>query len=257
MSSLFCSRSLMTPLVYSTAPSTSLSSRIFFRHVPTTRRTSRQLSRRTVSMPLASSLSWRSGRVQYSPAYRFLFISRYGQYTFSNSSFTGLGNSLVTSRAASSPSFMADGTSGTPNLTMTESVSPYTTTASAGYPLAMVYMRSTASLVSSIMVRPYAVTDEEMARHGSCPTVAPVKPYTELADTLSASCRPFCTAFTIGSVASFMSALARLRAASSSSRICGSSPLCTSPRTNTSPEGVRSSCSSLSLDTSSLLTSVE
>ena len=38
--------------------------------------------------------------------------------------------------AASAPSFIAVGTSGTPNLTMTESVSPYTTIAFAGYPFA-------------------------------------------------------------------------------------------------------------------------
>lgn len=31
-------------------------------------------------------------------------------------------------------------------------------------------------LVNSIMSRPYAVTEDEMARHGSLPTVAPVKP---------------------------------------------------------------------------------
>jgi len=100
------------------------------------------------------------------------------------------------------------------------------------HPLAMQYLVSTASLVEAIMVRPYAVTEEEMARHGNWPTVAPVKPYlhheenkstlvgrsctcrevrfrrcclapaphTELADTLSASWRPFCTAVAEGSV---------------------------------------------------------
>ena len=72
-----------------------------------------------------------------------------------------------------------------------------------GYPFAMVYMDSTAfyegskeeekkkmskekkeslgkdhrrTFVSSIIVRPYAVVDDEIARHGSWPTVAPVKP---------------------------------------------------------------------------------
>ena len=38
-------------------------------------------------------------------------------------------------------------------------------------------------LVLSIISRPYAVTDIEMGKHGSLPTVAPVKPYTELAET--------------------------------------------------------------------------
>jgi len=36
-------------------------------------------------------------------------------------------------------------------------------------------------LVFSIICRPYAVTLDEIAKHGSLPTVAPVKPYTELA----------------------------------------------------------------------------
>lgn len=34
-----------------------------------------------------------------------------------------------------------------------------------------------------IISRPYEVVEAEMARHGILPTVAPVKPYTELADT--------------------------------------------------------------------------
>ena len=37
------------------------------------------------------------------------------------------------------------------------------------------------ALVFSIICRPYAVTLDEMARQGSFPIVAPVKPYTELA----------------------------------------------------------------------------
>ena len=110
-------------------------------------------------------------------------------------------------------------------------MSPYTTTAFAGKPFAIVYARSTSALVAAIIVRPYAVTDDEIARHGSWPTVAPVKPYTELAEILSASCRPFCTATTNGSDARAMSALARLRAASSSSRMSGSTPFCTPART--------------------------
>jgi len=35
--------------------------------------------------------------------------------------------------------------------------------------------------VFSIIWRPYAVTLDEMAKHGSLPIVAPVKPYTEFA----------------------------------------------------------------------------
>lgn len=48
---------------------------------PSLPRTSRQLSRRTVSMPLVSILSHLSGLVHSRPAYRFLLISRYGLYT--------------------------------------------------------------------------------------------------------------------------------------------------------------------------------
>ena len=63
--------------------------------------TSGQLSRRTVSMPFVSILSHTSGLLQYRPAYRFLFMSRYGKYTFSNSSLTGGGKRDVTALAAS------------------------------------------------------------------------------------------------------------------------------------------------------------
>ena len=56
---------------------------------------------------------------------------------------------------------------------------------------------------------------------------------------LSASCRPSSTAFTKGSVAALRSALARLRAASSSSRISGRMPLVRRACTNVSPDGVR------------------
>ena len=48
----------------------------------------------------------------------------------------------------------------------------------------------TCALVDSIIWRPYAVTVDEISRQGSWPTCAPVKPYTELADTLRASWRP-------------------------------------------------------------------
>ena len=42
-----------------------------------------------------------------------------------------------------------------------------------------VYVRT--AFVFSIICRPYAVTLDEMARQGSFPIVAPVKPYTEFA----------------------------------------------------------------------------
>ena len=108
----------------------------------------------------------------------------------------------------------------------------------------------------SIIWRPYAVTLDEIGMHGSCPTVAPVKPYTELADTFSASWRPFITARTNGSFAAFMSFLARLRASSSYLRIVGRLPLCLLARTNTCPLGVRSYSSGASLPTSWRATSV-
>ena len=79
-------------------------------------------------------------------------------------------------------------------------------------------------MVCSIMVRPNAVTLLEMGIQGSWPTVAPVKPYTELAEILMASWRPFCTARTLSSVAAAMSFFAFLRAANSSSKIWGRMP---------------------------------
>ena len=51
-------------------------------------------------------------------------MSRYGKYTFSNSSLIGFMNVALTYSAASSPSFIASSSSGTLNLIMTESVSP-------------------------------------------------------------------------------------------------------------------------------------
>ena len=92
----------------------------------------------------------------------------------------------------------------------------------------------------SIICRPYAVTDFEIARHGSWPTTAPVKPYTELALIFSASCRPFCTAFFSGSVSLAMSFFATLRAASSSRRMIGSTPSRSPLRTKRSPVGAAS-----------------
>lgn len=39
-----------------------------------------------------------------------------------------------------------------------------------------------ACFVFSIICRPYAVTLDEIAKHGSFPMVAPVNPYTEFAE---------------------------------------------------------------------------
>src|ERR1700676_3362589 len=55
------------------------------------------------SIPFVSILSYWDDFVQYSPAYRFLLIRRYGKYTFSNSSLMGLMNFVVTRSAASAP----------------------------------------------------------------------------------------------------------------------------------------------------------
>ena len=64
---------------YSCAPWTSWSINIFRKIVSMTFCTSRQLSLRTVSIPLLSILSYFAGVVQYKPAYRFLLIKRYGK----------------------------------------------------------------------------------------------------------------------------------------------------------------------------------
>ena len=55
------------------------------------------------------------------------------------------------------------------NFTITESVSPYMT-----YDPGNSYF--TLFLVLSIIYRPKAVTEDEIYRQGSCPTVAPVNP---------------------------------------------------------------------------------
>lgn len=55
------------------------------------------------SIPLVSILSYFLGLVQYKPAYRFLLISKYGKYTFSNSNLIGRTNLVVTYSAASAP----------------------------------------------------------------------------------------------------------------------------------------------------------
>ena len=138
MSTLFCNSSEIVCFVYlsvqlahvkenrsnhaySSAPLTSLSISILCKHVSMTVDTSRQLSRRTVfkrkhydlkristranctSIPFESILSYFSGFVQYNPAYLFLLISKYGKYTFSNSSLIGFTNFCVTNSAASLP----------------------------------------------------------------------------------------------------------------------------------------------------------
>eukprot|EP00835_Amoeboradix_gromovi_P004555 NODE_361_length_10144_cov_0.288402.p5 type:complete len:123 gc:universal NODE_361_length_10144_cov_0.288402:6954-7322(+) len=76
MSTLFCNKSEIIDFAYSTAPLGSAFIKIKSRHVSITLLTNWQLSLRTVSMPLASILSYLSGRVQFSPAYLFLFISK-------------------------------------------------------------------------------------------------------------------------------------------------------------------------------------
>lgn len=64
------------------------------------------------------------------------------------------------------------------------------------------------------------------------------KPVRSELHTLSASCLPFCTAFSIGSVAAAMSRLACFRALRSSSRIAGSSPLVTCTQTLCTSTGI-------------------
>jgi len=78
MSILFWSRSDTVSCTNLMAFGMDRSMRMCLRHVSITTEHSAQLSRRTVSMPFVSSLSNFSGFDQYSPAYRFLFIRRYG-----------------------------------------------------------------------------------------------------------------------------------------------------------------------------------
>jgi hypothetical protein len=96
------------------------------------------------------------------------------------------------------------------------------------------------AFVFSIICRPYDVTLDEIARQGSFPIVAPVKPYTEFAlickmdekkgsdqigkPTLRASWRPSNTARLEGSLSFFKSAFARFRALIKSSNIVGRRP---------------------------------
>lgn len=82
--------------------------------------------------------------------------------------------------------------SGILNLTMTESVSPYITSASNLF--------ITKFLVRSIICRPKEVTDEDISKQGSWPTKAPVKPYTEFALIFKANCLPSKTFCNRGSV---------------------------------------------------------
>ena len=78
----------------------------------------------------------------------------------------------------------------------------------------------------------------EICKHGNLPTVAPVKPYTELALIFKASCRPSKTFFLNGSVSFFRSALACFRALNNSSRMTGSNPFRICGLTKRFPEGV-------------------
>lgn len=70
------------------------------------------------------------------PAYTKICMTKSytDDHTFSNSSLIGLGKILDTSSAAFSASGMASSTVLHPNLTITESVSPYTTSALCSYP---------------------------------------------------------------------------------------------------------------------------
>jgi hypothetical protein len=74
----FIRRSEIVALANAAAAAASRSMSSLSRHVEMTLRTSAQLSRRTVSMPLVSILSHLSGVVHRRPAYRFLEMSRYG-----------------------------------------------------------------------------------------------------------------------------------------------------------------------------------
>jgi hypothetical protein len=107
------------------------------------------------------------------------------------------------------------------------------------------------------MSRPYAVTVDEISSAGSMPLVAPVKPYTEFADSFSASWRPSSTALRNGSFSTLRSSLARLRAASRSRRMRGSTPSRAVATTNTSPVGERAHVSGGSAASAPGGTSVE
>lgn len=108
----------------------------------------------------------------------------------------------------------------TSKMTMTLSVSPYTT-------LLPGTSRSTAALVCWIMARPVAVTLAAMGTHGSMPLVAPRKPYTLFMVILYASCLPLCSAAPQSSpaaLAAAMSRLAPLRNCARSSSSAGTTP---------------------------------
>ena len=78
MSISFISSCEIWPLTYCTAVSGALWMRIARSDVSTTSLTRPQKSRRTVSMPLQSIFLYAFVSSHSSPAYRFLFISRYG-----------------------------------------------------------------------------------------------------------------------------------------------------------------------------------
>lgn len=105
-------------------------------------------------------------------------------------------------------------------MTMTESVSPYTTRLPGT-------MDSASALVCWIMARPVAVTLAAMGTHGKKPLVAPQNPYVEFMVILYASCLPLCTAYIQSSpaaLAAAMSFLAFLRNCARSSSSAGTTP---------------------------------
>ena len=176
MSILFCRRSLIDYWMYLTAYDLWFLIRIISRTFSNISLIKRQLSLLTVSSPFLSTLSCSSGLVKYNPAYLFLATSRNGEYTFSNSSWIGQSKYSVIYFAAIFPLSIAYllcpiGSSAPVsswNFTITESVSPYITSAP--------YFYITKFFVFSIICLPIKVTVEEICKHGSIPTVAPVNP---------------------------------------------------------------------------------
>eukprot|EP00835_Amoeboradix_gromovi_P004554 NODE_361_length_10144_cov_0.288402.p4 type:complete len:154 gc:universal NODE_361_length_10144_cov_0.288402:7353-7814(+) len=151
----------------------------------------------------------------------------------------GFTKFLVTYLAASNPISITLCMSVGPNLTITESVSPYITKESCSYPFFLLYLDSTKHLVCSIMSLPNAVTLADTSKQGKLPMVAPVNPYTLLALNFRASCLPFKTAFLNSFVSFFKSDLACFLAPNKSANIRGSKPSQISFLTKQSPVGER------------------
>ena len=124
-----------------------------------------------------------SSCVQSFAAYLFFEYKKYGQYTFSSSRLFGFLNKCEHYEAAFTPSsqlyLIASSPlrSPTSNSTITESVSPYLTFAPGK-------LSSTYYLVSSIIIRPFRVTDDAIGTQGNIPLEAPVKPYTEFIEII-------------------------------------------------------------------------